>query len=135
MEQYTLKPGDQLIEAVFATGLTKHFAVYLGMLSDGREWFAENHHLAGGVKLLTRQRYFNAGRHVIRIDRFIGSEMEQNAAINRALKLAGKSYNLLNYNCEHFANEVTQGFPQSRQVTNFFGGLLLFGIISLLARD
>ncbi|WP_106524551.1 lecithin retinol acyltransferase family protein [Taibaiella chishuiensis] len=36
--------------------------------------------------------------------------------VQRALALRGKAYNLITYNCEHYANEVQYGKQESRQV-------------------
>ncbi len=131
LQSYLLRPGDQLVEAIFTTGMTKHFAVYLGRLSDGQEWIAENHHLTGGVKLIPVRDYAAAGRSLVRIDRFSGTEQERKRVILRALKLAGKSYDLVQYNCEHFATEVTTGMAESKQVRNVIGGLVLLLLIGL----
>jgi hypothetical protein len=131
LRQYFLRPGDQLVEPVFATCLTKHFAVYLGRLSDGQEWIAENHHLTDGVRLITVQDYAVAGRSLVRIDRFSGTERERQQVVLRAVKLAGKSYDLVQYNCEHFATEVTTGLAESKQVTNVISGLVLLLLIGL----
>lgn len=131
LQSYFLRPGDQLVEAIFPTGLTKHFAVYLGRLSDGQEWIAENHHLIGGVQLITVQDYAAARRSLVRIDRFSGTEQERQQVILRALKLAGKPYDLVQYNCEHFATEVRTGLAESKQVRNVVGGLVLLLLIGL----
>jgi hypothetical protein len=131
LQSYLLRPGDQLVEAIFTTGLTKHFAVNLGRLSDGQEWIAENHHLTGGVKLITVRDYAAAGRSLVRIDRFSGTGQERKQVILRALKLAGKSYDLVQYNCEHFATQVTTGLAESKQVRNVIGGLVLLLFIGL----
>jgi len=131
LQQYFLKPGDQLVESIFATGLTKHFAVYLGRLSDGQEWIAENHHHTGGVRLVTVRDYAAGERSLVRIDRFSGTEQERHQVILRALRLAGKSYDLVQYNCEHFATEVTTGLAESKQVRNVVGGLVLLLLIGL----
>lgn len=131
LQRYFLRPGDQLVEAVFATSLTKHFAVYLGSLSDGQEWIAENHHHTAGVRLVTVREYAASGRSLVRVDRFTGNEQQRQQAVRRALQLAGKPYDLLLYNCEHFATEVTTGLAESRQVRNVIGGLLLLLLVGL----
>lgn len=131
LQRHFLSPGDQLVEAVFATGLTKHFAVYLGRLSDGQEWIAENHHLTAGVRLMSVRDYVAVGRSLVRIDRFSGTENQRQQVVLRALQLAGKPYNLVQYNCEHFATEVTTGLAESKQVRNIMGSLVLLLLIGL----
>ncbi len=130
MKHYFLKPGDKLVEAIFATRLTKHFSVYLGRLSDGQEWIAENHHSTAGVRLITFKDY-QKSRRIVRIDRFNGTEHQRREAILRALQLAGKPYDLLQYNCEHFATEVTTGLPTSKQVRYVIGGLAVLLAVGL----
>jgi hypothetical protein len=39
---YNLKPGDQLVEPLFQTVLTKHHAIYLGKDKNGNDWIDEN---------------------------------------------------------------------------------------------
>lgn len=124
---YSLKPGDSIIEPLFRTGLSKHYAIYLGKDSNGNEVVAENHWIKG-VNIISARDYFSSVKHIARIERFSGSELERTKALQRAFNLAGKPYDLLNYNCEHFATEVQKGRPRSNQVTNFTVLFILFMI-------
>ena len=128
--KYDLKPGDRIIEPLFQTGLTKHHVVFLGIDQNGVEWMAENQKFKG-VRIITAQAYFAETRKIDRIERFGGTNAERKQVVQRALRLAGKPYDLINYNCEHFANEVLTGRVESKQVEKAFIavlGLLLFGL-------
>jgi hypothetical protein len=132
--QYGLLPGDQIVEALFVTGMTKHFALYLGEDIYGQQWIEENHHLEG-VRVVAAPEYFAAAGRIARIDRFSGSNAERRQVVLRALQLAGKPYDLINYNCEHFVNEASSGRAVSRQVGNLAAGILLFLLFRLLAAE
>jgi tRNA isopentenyl-2-thiomethyl-A-37 hydroxylase MiaE len=52
-----------------------------------------------------------------KIERFSGSHVQRQAAVNRAIKMVGKvSYNLITNNCEHYKNFVQFGKKYSAQV-------------------
>lgn len=120
---YNLKPGDRIVEPLFQTGLTKHHAIYLGSDKNGIEWIAENNKFKN-VQLLPAIQFFASVRQIDRIERFNGSNSKRLEVVQRALKLAGKPYDLINYNCEHFVNEAITEKATSSQVTTFFAGLL-----------
>lgn len=114
-QHYGLEIGDCILLPLFETGLTKHFAIYLGRDEYGREIIVQN--LAGvGVHLADAADFFAKASRIARIEKFNGNIYQQNHVIQRALTLLGTSYNLLTYNCEHFANEVRYGKRESTQV-------------------
>jgi hypothetical protein len=48
--------------------------------------------------------------------------------------LIGRPYNLINFNCEHYATFAQTGRATSSQVENWFAGaMILTGIVSLIA--
>lgn len=112
---YQLQAGDRIIEPLFKTGLTKHHAIYLGNDANGIEWIAENHKLHG-VRIVDASIYFQKIKKISRIEKFNGTDEQRRTIVKKALSLAGKPYNLINYNCEHFANEVITGRSESKQV-------------------
>ena len=114
--KHRLRPGDRLISPLFATGLTKHHAIYLGMDTTGIEWVAENHKLLG-VRAVKATAYFASAPSFI-IRPFSGSYAEMIVAVQRALAEVGKPYDLINYNCEHYAEYVQNGLVFSQQVEN-----------------
>ena len=131
---YKLLPGDRIITPLFQTGLAKHFAIYLGKDKSGIEWITENHKFTN-VQIIPASQYFASMKKIDRIEKFKGSNAERILAVKRALQLAGKSYDLVNYNCEHFANEVLTGQVESRQIRNVFAGLISIFLIGLLINE
>ena len=54
----------------------------------------------------------------------------------------GQPYHLINYNCQHFANEIQYNLIKSDQVDGLFEGLkvaagvvLVFGLLNLITND
>lgn len=132
--RYSLGVGDRIVEPLFQTGFTKHHAIYLGTDSNGIEWIAENHKFKN-VQIITAEQFFATVKQIDRIEKFEGSNIERRLVINRALKLAGKPYDLITYNCEHFANEIVTGKAASKQVKKFFALSLSIFFIHLLIND
>ncbi|RYG17924.1 MAG: hypothetical protein EOO07_10065 [Chitinophagaceae bacterium] len=120
-----LQTGDQIVTPLFALGLSKHFAVYLGF-ENGIEWIAENHKVLG-VRVIPAWQYFKDVTVISRIDQFKGTAAQRMVLMKKARSLAGTPYNLISYNCEHFATELTSGVSASRQVS--FAALGLFGLL------
>ncbi len=92
---------------------------------------AENHKF-DGVRIVPAREYFKSVKAIDRIEKFKGTNAERKQAIQRAIRKAGTPYDLINYNCEHFANEVATGKAFSSQVETAFAalaGLLLIGYI------
>lgn len=125
-KQYGLLPADRIVAPIFATGLTKHHAIYLGMDHHGTEWVAENHKF-DGVRLVKAADYFSREK-VQRIERFCGSYLQREAAVKRALSKLGQPYDLVRYNCEHYASFVQTGKVKSDQVDGIMESLKTIGI-------
>lgn len=125
---YNLEPGDGIVEPLFQTGLSMHHAIYLGSDDRGIELIAENHK-SFGVRVVEANTFFRTVKRIERITKFIGTAAQRKLAIERALALRGRPYDLLGYNCEHYANEVQSGSPTSAQVRN---GVFLFFLIIIL---
>jgi hypothetical protein len=51
-----------------------------------------------------------------KVERFTGNQHQRNAAVQFAMQLQGKQYNLLNFNFEHYANTVQHRKTYSKQV-------------------
>lgn len=125
--KYNLRPGDVVKEAIFLTGLSKHYAIYLGIDNKGNEWVAENHKF-DGVRLVPAANFFSSSKKYDVIA-FRGTEQQRQVAVRRALEKVNAPYNLITYNCEHYATYVQTGNAVSSQVKN---ALTIAGI-SLLA--
>jgi len=126
--KYGLQPGDRIVEPIFQTGFSKHHAIYLGIDAHGTEWISENQKFAG-VRLIKASEYFQPGKKY-KIQKFTGRYADRVLAVNRALALLGNPYDLILYNCEHYASYVQTGKPESLQVKN---GLLFTCSVLLLA--
>ncbi|WP_282085161.1 lecithin retinol acyltransferase family protein [Aquimarina algiphila] len=112
--QNQLQPADVIV-AKKRTGLGRilnHYIVYLGNQS-----FIGN--LMDGVKHLSQKelKELLIEYEPTKIRRFTGSNFQRRLALNRAYSRLGDKYNLLNFNCEHFANWVQKGKENSNQAT------------------
>ncbi|UTD15409.1 hypothetical protein HER15_07995 [Tenacibaculum mesophilum] len=110
----SLQPADVVI-AKKRNGIGRilnHYIVYLG-----NNTFIGN--LEKGVQILTNYEIQKLLKEYepTKIKPFSGSNYERKLAIKRAYSKIGQKYNLLNFNCEHFANLVQYGTKSSKQVT------------------
>jgi hypothetical protein len=137
---YGLRPADRIINPIFATGLSKHHAIYLGMDYHGVEWISENYQ-GKGVRMVRADNFFRRNKK-FQIQKFDGVQTDREAAIKRALTELGKPYDLFKYNCEHYAEYVQHNRIFSEQVeaareaigrAGVF--LIVIGIISLFIKD
>jgi uncharacterized protein YycO len=117
---YGLKPADKVVVPKSNWRVVQHHAIYLGQDDYGRHWMVENT-IGIGVRLIEASAFFNGVLEITRIERFTGTPYERKVAVQRALAKVGQPYNLINYNCEHFASEVQTGRSVSRQVANGVG--------------
>ncbi|MCX2479371.1 hypothetical protein OQY15_09740 [Pedobacter sp. MC2016-15] len=124
-----LEPGDRIIEPLFQTGFSKHHAIYLVTINNTDELIAENHKFKG-VQLIKASDYFASVKSIDRIIKFQGDASQRYNALERAVGLKGRRYDLVNYNCEHYANEVQNGAPISHQVRNAF--LIFLAVLAFL---
>ncbi|OLY95708.1 Lecithin retinol acyltransferase [Cnuella takakiae] len=130
---YGLNHAGRLIEPIFQTGISKHHSIYLGVDALGTEWIAENHKF-NGVRLVKALDFFR-NKNDITVEGFSGEYRERVAAVKRALSLLGKSYDLISYNCEHYASYVQTGKAESRQVSTLFALVLAALFIGIAIKD
>lgn len=129
--KYGLQPADRIKEPIFQTGFSKHHSIYLGIDESGQEWVVENHKLHG-VRLVRSDVFFKEGQNY-RIERFTGSYSDRVAAVKRALGILGKPYDLILFNCEHYATYVQKGKAESKQIGNALllaATILLIGLVA-----
>ena len=113
-------------------GLVQHHAIYLGMDHFGRDIIAEN--IVGKYVCTTpAEEFFVKNPGVTRIERFTGNGLARRQAVERALKLMGKPYNLIDFNCEHFANKVQTNIPFSPQLRFGVGVLITLILIAVFS--
>jgi hypothetical protein len=123
MQHFNLKIGDKLSRRKDA--FFKHYGIYVGF-HNGQHLVAENN-APRGVRYVTYAQFLN-GNVLESIERFKGNKYQRNQVIPFINSKLGTNYDLLTYNCEHFANEVQTGKTQSQQVQTAVG----IGIIATL---
>lgn len=108
---------------------TWHVGIYLGRDAWGQDWVIHNDK-GGYVKedLLTT---FAAGFQVQFVQRAATTWWEQEQIVARARSLLGKKFDLINFNCEHFANYAQTGKAHSPQLWFAAGAVALFSLIVL----
>lgn len=137
----SLKPADRIVVPKSGLRIVQHHAIYLGQNHQGQHLIAENK-IGFGVRLVTAEDFFRDVIEVTRIERFNGSNYERKVTVQKALQRLGQPYQLIDYNCQHFANEVQHGKIESEQVENLFAGikvaavfLLLFVVVGLFTNE
>lgn len=134
VKHYKLKPGDRIVTPKSLAGIIQHHAVYLGTDHRGQDLIAENVY-GKFVAVVNAKKFFDEYPQITRVEAFKGNNFERRVAVERALKLLGKPYSLINFNCEHFANYVQHGKIKSKQIDFALGVgafVLLIGLISSL---
>lgn len=122
----TLQPADRLVIPKSGLRLVQHHAIYLGKDNNGNRVYTENA-IGKGVQIVGEASLFRGGYELTRVERFTGNQHQRNAAVQFAMQLQGKQYDLLNFNCEHYANTVQHRKSYSKQVSVGLGlGLFAF---------
>lgn len=122
-----LKAADRLVLPKSSIGLVQHHAIYVGKDNKGNRWYVENA-LGKGVQMVTESILFRDGYEMTRIEHFVGNQYQRKVAVSLAMQSLGRKYDLLNFNCEHFANSVQHRKSYSNQVGN---GIVL-GLLALV---
>ncbi len=107
-----IKIGDRIVRTKGGI-LSKHHVLYAGFWND-QHLIAENQ-IGFGVRYITLIQFLSEGR-IDRVEYNDFSENSQTEIINRVNKKIGTEYDLVNYNCEHFINEILTGITESKQV-------------------
>lgn len=111
---YNIQLGDKVSRLKRGVPVIRHYAVYLGTDEYGRHIFAENN-VNNGVQIVLAEDFFR-NAELVRVESVGKSWEQRNRSVRFAKQKVGQNYNLINYNCEHFANEVTTGNRVSSQV-------------------
>lgn len=131
VRSHNLQPADVIVVGRKG-GLAAHYLIYMG--SDQRgHWFMAN--LEQGVSWLD-ESYLHSRSHELffkRLRRFEGNWQQRQAALRRAESRLGEAYDLVRFNCEHFANYVQKAEESSQQVQVVGGALLGLGLFAVLA--
>ncbi len=141
IKQLGLLPADRIVIPKSGLRIVQHHAVYLGQNHLGVDLIAENK-IGLGVRLVTAADFFKDVIEVTRIERFNGSNYERKLAVQKALDKLGQPYHLIDYNCQHFANEIQYNLIKSDQVDGLFEGLkvaagvaIAIGLFNLFTND
>lgn len=114
---HDLKPADAIVVRKEEFGILDHYVIYLGKDNLGKHKFIANY--SKGVQFIEPRELIEFLKLYVpvRLNRFIGNELQRVNAVRRALtRLNESAYNLILNNCEHFANWVQKGLPKSEQV-------------------
>jgi hypothetical protein len=109
----TIKTGDLIVRT---KGLVStHYMVYLGYVGN-IEMVAENQ-VGCGVRIVSLLEAL-ANNRIKRIESFIGTPDQRKHVFAKVKQYVGKAYDLIHFNCEHFARMISNGKIESKQVQN-----------------
>jgi hypothetical protein len=127
-----LRPADVLMVPKSQLRVVTHFIVYLGKDNLGRDLYMDNNNVVGVRRFYENTLFAEfSGRFDVRP--FRGSDGEREMAKIRAFGAEGTSYDLSNFNCEHFANFVQTGNAYSRQVSKAREGIKTMAVVAGIA--
>lgn len=124
----TLKSCDRLVLPKSSLGLVQHHVIYIGKDSQGKRLYIENA-IGRGVQLISEAYLFRDGYQITRIERFNGTQHQRSMGVKAAIQLIGTEYDLINFNCEHYANAIQHNRSYSDQV----GMGMVLGLFALAA--
>lgn len=129
--QLGLLPADRIVVPKSEFRIVQHHALYLGRNHWGVGLIAENK-IGYGVRLISADDFFKDIIEITRIEKFLGTNYQRKQAVQKALQKLGQPYQLIDYNCQHFANEIQYGKSESRQVATAFAIAASIFLIALL---
>lgn len=139
--KFGLSPADRIVIPKSGLRIVQHHALYLGQTHLGVDLIVENK-IGFGVRLVTADDFFKDVIEVTRVEKFNGTDYERKLAVQKALDKLGQPYDLINYNCQHFANDIQYNQIKSAQVDGLFEGLkvaagvvIAIGLINLFTND
>ncbi|MEZ5196375.1 MAG: hypothetical protein R2764_08245 [Bacteroidales bacterium] len=132
INQNNLLPADVIVVGKKNINLLDHYVIYMGE-DNGNHWFIANI-IDKGVTWLSES---DVQEYIIRyapkgLRRFPHGIERRREAVELAINKVGEGYNLITYNCEHFANEVQFRKAESKQVDDVAKGLLTVTVSALL---
>jgi hypothetical protein len=127
LQNWNLQPADRIVVPKSDLRWVQHHAIYLGKDDNSIDWIAENK-IGKGVQIVTASNFFKDVIEITRIEPFRGTKAEREKAVVDALALQGRDYDLLQFNCEHYANAVQHKKLISNQV-NIGLGLGIAGVL------
>lgn len=131
IETLALLPADRIVVPKSGLNVIQHHAIYLGQDYYGH-WFIENKE-GFGVRKISAYELF---KDVSRVNKIVKFKPKPNYsrmdAITYAIQKIGMGYDLLKYNCEHFANEIQELSPKSDQSRTAMNIAAVVGIAFLI---
>lgn len=126
----TLRTGDLIVrqKGIWST----HYIVYIGW-QNGVHMVADNH-ITSGVRFTTLENALG-GNPIMRFEKFGGTEGQRHLVVPKIREMLGKSYDLVVFNCEHFARWIASGKLTSNQVTTASNILLISGAMMAASRN
>lgn len=100
-----LQPGDRLVLPKSDLGFVQHHVIYIGYDHYGNRQYVENN-IGKEVQIVSENHLFRNDYYLTRVEPFAGNNFQRKLAINRAISLIGTQYDVVNFNCEHYANAV-----------------------------
>jgi hypothetical protein len=125
IQQNDLRTGDRLITE--KGPLSRHHAIFV-QVPGSVPLVAENQAGKGAQYLTLEELLLRTGTGKIWIQKFVGTETARDYVVPRIDALIGTPYNLVNFNCEHFANLIQTGAAVSKQVAAAVLGALVISI-------
>lgn len=124
-----LAPGDRIIIPKSEFRLVQHHGIYLGKNNKGVDLVAENK-IGCGVRIISLNEFFGNMNRITRVEKFEGNNYERRKLVERIVSKLGQPYHLIDYNCQHFANDMLKNEIKSEQVDNLFEGLkIIAGVL------
>lgn len=131
LQRLNLKAADRIVVPKSVLRMVQQHAIYLGKDEYGTDWIAENK-IGKGVQVVKMSDFFSDVIEITRVEPFNGNEQQRKEAVRNALALKGTNYDLLQFNCEHYANVIQHKVSISNQTKTAIGigvFLLVFGLI------
>lgn len=132
----SLRIGDRLIRQKDI--IIEHHAIYAG-----RDYYTNEHLVAEnqvniGVRYITLNQFLDEGK-LLRVEYNNNDSYNQRVILQKITERLNKRYHLIDYNCEHFVNDVLNGIKKSKQVQNgvfaILGGISLFALLSSVSQN
>jgi Permuted papain-like amidase enzyme, YaeF/YiiX, C92 family len=115
---------DRVLVPITPLQMSMHHAIYIGYYNQ-EPYFIENK-IGIGVHLISAKEFFKRNPIISTVKKFSGNGQQRQHALERSFALLGMPYDLINYNCEHFANEV-------QHMRSYSDQMKVAGVIGVLA--
>ena len=120
LQKWNLQPADRIVVPKSILRMVQHYDIYLGKDEYRTDWIAENK-IGKGVHIVTASDFFSDVIEITRVEPFRGNQYQRKKAVQFAMSLEGRNYDLLELNCEHYANVVQHKLPIRHQAKTGIG--------------